>query len=256
VTPDLRIAWGSLVVAAALLLGGCGGSSDGETSPPPLAAEETTTSADESAEEGLDGCATSEDGTIVAIPAGEGETLDGIVVGEGPVGVVLAHQRASNLCAWLPFARRLAERGHAALAFDFTHLDLADSVTAAADELRRRGARRIVLVGASMGGTAALVAARSVPGVAGVVSVSGPELFGNLDAGAAVRGLDAPVLLIVARGDAAFVADARQLFQRASSAEKRLVVLSGSGHGTDFFGEPVGGRAPRLVEAFVAKSGR
>jgi pimeloyl-ACP methyl ester carboxylesterase len=251
VTLGRHITWGALVVAAALLLGGCGGDSDRDESPPPAAEEATT-----STEAGLHGCATAEDGTIVAIPAGDGEMLDGIVVGEGPVGVVLAHQRGSNLCAWLPFARRLAELGHAALAFDFTHLDLAESVTAAADELRRRSARRIVLVGASMGGTAALVAASSVPGVAGVVNVSGPELFGNLDAGTAVQRLDAPMLLIVARGDTAFVPDARRLFRRARTEDKRLVVLPGSGHGTDFFGEPVGGRAPRLVETFVAEHGR
>ena len=247
---DRRIAWGALVVAA-VLLGGCGGDSDRDASPS-SAAEPTTTSTKTE----LDSCATAEDGTIVEIPVG-GDTLDGIVVGEGGVGVVLAHQNPGNLCSWLPFARRLAEKGHAALAFDFeTYLDPGESVVAAADELRRRGAREIVLVGASMGGTASLVAAGSDPGVAGVVSVSGPEAFRGLDAGAAVEGLEAPVLLIVARGDAEFVPDARRLFRSARSADKRLVVLPGSGHGTDFFGEPVGGRAPELVEAFVAARGR
>jgi dienelactone hydrolase len=126
------------------------------------------------------------------------------VIGHGPVGVVLAHERGRNLCSWLPYAHHLARLGLTALAFDFKTYaaDLVDSVVAAAGELRRRGAEGILLIGASMGGTAVLDAARRVPGgVLGVVSVSGPSSFGDANAARAVRVLRAPVLFIVAHDD-------------------------------------------------------
>ena len=53
----------------------------------------------------------------------------------------------------------------------------------AAAELRRRGADRLVLVGFSMGGTAAVEAAAEItPPVAGVISLSGPEEYQGADA--------------------------------------------------------------------------
>jgi dienelactone hydrolase len=47
-----------------------------------------------------------------------------------------------------------------ALAINFSSTSLDDDMVAGLRELRRRGAKRIILVGASMGGTAALVAVR------------------------------------------------------------------------------------------------
>jgi pimeloyl-ACP methyl ester carboxylesterase len=235
------------LLSGAALLAGCGGGDEREASPPPAPTPSTATQ--EAADE-LDGCATSQDGEIVQLSV-EGEMLDGIVVGDGRAGAVLAHQRGSNLCEWLPYAKRLAGRGYSALAFDFSNsVSLPDSVTAAAEELRRRGAQRIVLAGASMGGTASLVAARSVRGVVGVVSLSGPELYSDLDAGAAVRSLEVPVLLFAARGDGHFPADARRLYRQAQSDDKELVLLPGAAHGTALLSA---GRARGLFESFVAE---
>lgn len=220
-----------------------------------LASEATTTSAvtaPESQSDSLDGCATKKDGHIIEMHVA-GETLDGIVVGKGDVGVVLAHQKDSDLCAWLPYARHLNRLGFRSLAFDFKTyaVDLVESVRAAADELHRRGARRIILIGASMGGTAVLDAATRIPTVAGVVSASGPATYGDANASRAIRSLHVPLLFIVARDDEDFVPDARRLFQQASSPEKRLEILPGFTHGNGFFAAPVAGRAVRLVDDFI-----
>jgi alpha-beta hydrolase superfamily lysophospholipase len=78
----------------------------------------------------------------------------------------------------VPLARAFARRGYQVLAFDFAGFgdsergpgdDRVDiDVAAAAEQLRRRGADRIVLIGSSMGGTAVLAAATRVrPPVAG-----------------------------------------------------------------------------------------
>jgi hypothetical protein len=56
------------------------------------------------------------------------------------------------MCSWVPFAKQLAERNLRALAINFVSTSLDDDMVAAARELQRRGAERIMLVGASMGG--------------------------------------------------------------------------------------------------------
>ena len=110
--------------------------------------------------------------------AADGVRLEGAVLGRGTTGVVFAHQLAGDRCQWLPFARELTAKGYRALVFDMRGYGSSSGldgtypdrdVTAAAKELRRRGgATKIVLVGASMGGTGVVVAAPgSGPGSAG-----------------------------------------------------------------------------------------
>jgi dienelactone hydrolase len=75
---------------------------------------------------------------------------------------------------------------------------------------------RIILVGASMGGTASLVAAHGiVPTVAGVASLSGPANYAGMDALTTVKSLTVPVLFMAAANDQAggfdFPADARTM---------------------------------------------
>jgi pimeloyl-ACP methyl ester carboxylesterase len=157
-----------------------------------------------------------------------------LVLGQGRTGVVLGHQAGSDLCEWLPRARALAKQGRQVLAFDFgPSADIGKDMVAAAAELRRRGVTRMVLVGSSMGGTAAIAAAAEItPPVAGVVSLSGPEEYQGADAASAAPRLRVPVLFIVAADDPPFDDDARALYQAVPGHDKRLVVLEGGGHGT------------------------
>jgi MFS family permease len=70
------------------------------------------------------------------------------------------------------------------------------------------GAIGVALVGASMGGTASLVAgATTQPPVGAVVSLSGPANFQGMDATSAVAQLARPVLYVIARGDASVTVD-------------------------------------------------
>lgn len=130
-------------------------------------------------------------------------------------------------------------------------------MAAAVTQLRRRGVTRVVLVGLSMGGTAVLVAAARIrPPVAGVVSLSGPAEFGDMDASAAVARLRVPALFMAARADGPFAAAARGLYRAAGTRDKRLVVLSSAAHGTNmlqFGAEGVAARAVvrRFVEAHL-----
>jgi pimeloyl-ACP methyl ester carboxylesterase len=221
---------------AALVLVGCGegGAEEPSASKPPSA---TTTRL-------CDGVKAA----AVTLTTSSGTELEAALLGDGQTGVVLGHQLRQDYCSWLPFAVQLAERGMKVLAINFASLSPDDDMLAAAEELRRRGASRIVLVGASMGGTAALVAGAQT-GVAAIATLSAPRRFGDLDALPSVQQLDVPALFLVGGQDIEFARDARELFDAMKSAQKTLVVTEGSEHGTDLLEDP---KAQRALLDFLA----
>jgi pimeloyl-ACP methyl ester carboxylesterase len=202
----------------------------------------------------------------VRFKSADGVALAGVVLGSGTTGVVLGHEKGANLCNWLPFARVLAASGYRVLAFDHRsygesqfvdyprNLRIDNDVIAAVGELRKRGSRRFVLMGASMGGTAALVAAPALGrSVAAVVDLSGPAQYVRLDAAAAVKRLSAPGLFAVGRFDSGFVADTRALRAASRSPASRLVIRESGAHGTALLED----RAFRaLVLGFVERHAR
>jgi len=184
--------------------------------------------------------------------------------GRGDVAVVLAHESRSSLCKWVPYARRLAAQGYRVFAFDFRshgrsqRVGLRQSqrisadVTAATKYVRARGATKVFLVGASMGGAAVLVSATSVrPPVEGVIALSAPLSFSGADAESAVGRLQTPVLFLAAEedGGGGFAMFARTLFEGAASSDKTLEVLPGTIHGVGLVSSA--GRARDLVEEFL-----
>jgi pimeloyl-ACP methyl ester carboxylesterase len=226
-----------LLAAAGLLVAACEGGQTGPAAAPSTIAPALTKSCLEDGEQAF------------GFPVAGAQTA-GVVLGQGPTGVVLGHQLGSDLCEWLPLGRGLAADGRQVLAFDFgQYARIETVVVAAAAELRRRGATRLVLVGSSMGGTAAIAAAaRITPPVAGVVSLSGPEEFRGADAAAAAARLRMPVLLVVAEDDPPFDDDARALYRALPGRHKRLLVLEGGGHGTSML--EFGDQAPRARAEF------
>lgn len=104
------------------------------------------------------------------------------------------------------------------------------------DELERRGAKSVAVVGASMGGAIAIVAGAHLHPAA-VVSLSGErDLAGltpgiELNAGRAAKNLTAPALLAVGRGDGLISpADTRRMAAQAEHGEA-VVLPTGAGHG-------------------------
>jgi pimeloyl-ACP methyl ester carboxylesterase len=192
-----------------------------------------------------------------------GAMLVGVVLGRGHTGLVLAHGRGDDLCTWLPWGQRFAQRGYQALAFDFEGFGgsrrgsgpdarIDTDVAAAVEQLGRRGTDRILLIGSSMGATAALVAAARIrPPVSGVVSLSGPAAFGTVNAWRAMPRLRVPVLFVAA-DDEPFLGAARAMYGRAGAADKRLLVLR-HGHGTSMLAyHDQGPRVLATVHRFIA----
>ena len=211
--------------------------------------------------------------SVIHFRASDGVRLRGAIVGKGRVGVALAHEYAADLCNWAPYARYLGARGLRVLLFDTrcfgksscaqpSHVDA--DVSGAAAELRRRGAKRIVLAGASLGASATLVAAaKLVPRPATVINLSSPStttLTGSLgqrfalDPDGAVGRLTAPTLFLAASGDDPFQGDARKLYGLSHAPNKRLEIVSGTAHGTallDPIVNPSGKRLRTLVLTFI-----
>jgi pimeloyl-ACP methyl ester carboxylesterase len=177
----------------------------------------------------------------VQFTATDGVQLVGHLDGtEGP-GVVFGHMYPADQTSWSAFAHATAAEGFRTLTFDFRgygesqgtkDVSVIDrDMEGAYRYLLGRKIRPVILVGASMGGTAALIVAARVP-VAGVVTLSSPLAFRGLDAGSALGALRIPKLFIAATGDAPAAASARR-FLDATPEPKELRMAGGSAHGTD-----------------------
>ncbi len=187
--------------------------------------------------------------------------VEGTMVGRGPVGVVFGHMLGGTRRDWFPFARRLSSDGYVTLAFDFrghgrtrgpsalTHLER--DMLAAAAFLKARGVQRVVLVGASMGGTAALKAA-SMGDAAALVVISSPMAFGADVTSSDLARIAIPTLWIVGRDDADFTRPMRTMYNGVKGP-KTLHVYPGAWHGTQFFTSPHGPDVSARIHAFAAK---
>lgn len=193
---------------------------------------------------------------VVSFATADGVGLNGAALGSGTRGVLLIHESGSRaLCGWWPYAVFLANHGFRVLLFDQrcagdsgcppgqSGSGLVADVRAAVGELTALGARTVSLVGASLGGSVALVAAaRLGPPVISVAALSADELTTPVappgaptTAQAAAPAVRVPVMYAVARGDRyVSVEDTRRLYAATPDPMSRLVVLpAAQGHGWD-----------------------
>ena len=189
----------------------------------------------------------------------DGLMLEGRRFGTGTDFVVLGHMLPASMESWFDFARRLAEDGYSAIAFNFRGYGQSDGdgfavdidTVAAIDHALDLGAGQVFVIGASMGGTGA-VAAGAARQVAGVVTLSAPARFRGVDAVAAASSLTAPALLIAARNDGPYPGDAEAI--RTAGDGIDVLVLDGAQHGTNLFRDH-GETLTRVLFEFVAGAG-
>jgi alpha-beta hydrolase superfamily lysophospholipase len=206
-----------------------------------------------------DGC-TAKSGDV-RFRAADGTKLVGHRFGSGRTAVVLVHQRRGSMCQWVPYAKRLATLGYTAFALDLrgngdsqvraypANQRYGGDVAAAVNVVRRLGARKVFLIGASLGGSAAIgAAANTRPVVDGVVSVSAAaDLAGASDA---VSHVQVPSLFIAGADDTDFANDARRLYAASAAQDKTLEVLPGAyEHGVDLVAAR--SRVRSLIENFL-----
>jgi pimeloyl-ACP methyl ester carboxylesterase len=163
--------------------------------------------------------------------------------------VILLHQYPDDQTAWYDTARALSDEGHSALTFDFRGYGASEGdrdpagidrdVVAALGFARDRGYEHVVLVGASMGGTAAIVAAAEEDvAVDGVLAISAPERFRTLDAEDAVTQLRSPLAIVAAKGDTSAATAAEAFEERANLDPKWVLLVDSRAHGTDLLTTP------------------
>jgi pimeloyl-ACP methyl ester carboxylesterase len=195
----------------------------------------------------------------VQFTATDGTQLIGHLYGTRGPGVVLAPMHPADQRSWSAFAETLAARGLRAFTFDFRGYGESggtrDVAAAARDvegayrSLVGRKIRPVWLVGASMGGTAALMVAARVP-VAGVATLSAPLAFQGLDASAALPAIRVPVLLVAARGDGEAAATATRV-AGALAAPGQVHLVNGRAHGTQLLEGLTGPGVGSVLEAFL-----
>jgi len=173
----------------------------------------------------------------VKISTPDGQIIAGKLYGKAPTALILCHGRAytDGADSFADEARALQARGLMCLAISFRGYpttaprDLPSrelDVVGACDFLVNRGARRIFVLGSSMGGSAALKALKALsakPQFAGILILSAFD-------SEAVQGIAAPKLFVVAYDDRRVYAKMMAMFIVAAPP-KQAVVFEKGGHG-------------------------
>ena len=209
----------------------------------------------------------------VTFTTSDGVRLDGRVFRPSAdatgAGIVFAHMLPADQSSWFAEAIRQADAGYLALTFNLRGYcpggdagcsegerapeAAAVDLAAAVEHLRSLGVDRVGLVGASVGGTAALSVAAAEPSAADVViTLSAPTTIGGLGAGPDdVAAITAAKLFIAGTGDGA-AAEAAQTLYDAGAPPKRLEVVPSDDHGTDLLTGSAGGRVRDLIDLWLA----
>ncbi|PZT72819.1 MULTISPECIES: alpha/beta hydrolase family protein [unclassified Streptomyces] len=148
-------------------------------------------------------------------------------------GIVLAHQADGTVCQWKDKADELSKAGYRVLAVNSNGQEVAE-VVAAVGYLREKGAGKLLLMGASKGGTSVLTAApRLTPQPDAVVALSAPAQYRNMNAVQAVPRVTSPVLYMAGELDGNFAADAVEMNKKSvkSAEHKAIQVRDASEHG-------------------------
>ncbi|MBM3140421.1 MAG: alpha/beta hydrolase [Chloroflexi bacterium] len=183
--------------------------------------------------------------TTERVPTGDGTSLDARLFQSNTRRLaIFVHGYGGSQRDWFPVARELATSDQAsALTFDFrgygasdgkrsTGTELVSDVLAVVAYARARGFHPMVLVGSSMGASAAIIAASAEPEVDGVIALSPPASFGELDVLRAIERRRPAMALIAARGDPSAVDSLQTIARHAGLPARYARLVEGSAHGT------------------------
>jgi pimeloyl-ACP methyl ester carboxylesterase len=197
----------------------------------------------------------------VRLETADGLSLRGNLFGQGDTAVILAHMFPADQKSWSEFAKELVDEGdYTVLTFNFRGYGLSegtkdiakiDQDMQAALEFMESKADQVFLIGASMGGTAALKVASQMR-VAGVATLSAPNEFRGLSATAGLDSIEGAKLFIAARQDGDAPATVR-FFYNSVGEPREMELVEGGAHGTDLLVDPPD-IVRRLLKNWLAKA--
>lgn len=179
----------------------------------------------------------------VSFRSSDGITLRGHLWPGGPTAIVFSHMYGTTQSIWYDLAGRLAAQGYTVLTFDFRGVGTSSGrlviarvyrdTLAAVRFIRTRNPRRIVVAGASMGGSSSIIAAGETQ-VDGLIVIASGMMFQGLNVHPYLGELRMPKLFIVGRGDAPFNTSVRTMHARTPQPKQLIVIPTGL-HGTYMF---------------------
>jgi pimeloyl-ACP methyl ester carboxylesterase len=192
----------------------------------------------------------------VSFETSDGGRVFANLYGNGEHAVVLAHGAAFDRESWHPLALRLAKAGHRVLAIDFRGygkskagtesraLDL--DVLGAITYLQGAGAKRVSVLGGSMGGGAVATAATKTKEgqIDRLILLAGVPI-------SAPQKIQGRKLFIVSEADSLRPRIEQQF--DAAETPKMLVVLSGDAHAQHLFKTDQAERLTRLILDWLAE---
>jgi dienelactone hydrolase len=188
-------------------------------------------------------------GKVVTIYTTDGIKLSATIYENGSTAVILAHMGLDGVSqkSWQPFAEYITSLGYTALTLDFRGKGLSQGpfipsnlkldIDAAVQFMRDRGYKKIVCMGASMGGTACLRAVIDHQ-LDGLVVIASPFSIGTptYTSPYEMEKLMIPTLFITATDDKyGNVIDMKVMFAKAPEPKKLVIYEGVNQHGTDLF---------------------
>lgn len=238
---------GILVVAA--LAAGCGGtssapSSSGSSGASSSASSTSAPAAPEIRERIEERCGFDAEGSITAVPVDGESTLAVARLGEGSTAMVMLPQVSGGMCGALPWAGwAVTQEKVVALAVDMcgdgdsecgstAHNDPLTQVKAVVAWAREEaGAERVVVVGASAGGSIALGFAQQA-GADAVVDLSGPANWTSApEAEEAAAATTIPLLIVADNSEAGIFPARLRKAVAGSPAQVKQYLAAPDGHG-------------------------
>lgn len=173
----------------------------------------------------------------VTFSAADGTSLNGIVTGQGTVGLVFAPMYPGGKEGWAAFAGVAAQKGYRSLAFDFrghgdSHgdrdvLSAPDDLSAALALLKTNGVQQIVVIGAGPGGMAAIRLAPQDSAIRGIVVISSARTVDKFEiTDADLNAIAVPSLWLAARND--MTQQVEDMAALAGGGPKSLWIYEGS----------------------------
>ncbi|MBM4361036.1 MAG: alpha/beta hydrolase [Deltaproteobacteria bacterium] len=146
-----------------------------------------------------------------------------------------------------PSAMTFDLRGHGDSGGDHQDFGLMEGdVRAVLAYARSRGYQQVVLVGAGLGGTVALLVARDEPAVT-VVGLSAASDFADLDALEAAKAAAPRLAMVAAREDLSARESLEQIARAAGLDGKRALLLPGRAHGRELLNSDSESATRRLM---------